>query len=135
MGFLATNEPSKDIILQNVKYTCWVICLLYPIWVLLETSRINSLSGGKVNVQTAIDFIYGFAQIIYLTILIIYVIPYTNWGLPIAFLVFSAFDILLMVAFEIAYKKLNWNINVTEEFAQAEIDVSKDNYKVHISHE
>jgi Na+-driven multidrug efflux pump len=22
MGFLATNEPSKDIILQNVKYTC-----------------------------------------------------------------------------------------------------------------
>ncbi len=135
LGFLAKNEPSKDIILQNVKTTCWVICLLYPIWVLLETSRINSLSGGKVNIQTSIDFIYGFLQLIFLVIMVYFIIPNTTWTLAISFLVFSSFDILLLIAFEICYKKLNWNVNVTEEFAKAEIDVSKDNYKLHISHE
>ena len=135
LSFLAKNEPSKAIILQNVKTTCWVICLLYPIWVLLETSRINSLSGGKVNVQTSIDFGYGTLQLIFLVILVYFVIPETKWSLAISFLVFSSFDIILLIAFEISYKKLNWNVNITEEFAKAEIDISKDNYKLHISHE
>lgn len=134
-NFLAEHEPAKRAILKNVQYTSWVICVLYPLWVLLETSRINSLSGGKVNVQTIVDFTYGIVQIIYLIVLVYWVIPTTHMSLSISFLSFSALDVILVIAFEITYWKLNWNINITEEFAQAEVDISKDNYKVHISHE
>ena len=135
LSFLASGEVSKNIILENVKYTSWVVCAIYPVWVWLESSKINSLSGGKVNIQTWIDFLFQCLSLLLLLFMTYWVIPKFNLSLVTSFAIFSSFDVFLLIAFEINYHKLKWNVNITKEYGQSEVDVSRDNYKLHISHE